>query len=314
MKIKIIALLSIITALAAFSPKAGLNIIEGAQTPKYVAEIWGEESEGFQLSARLEKQEVSIGEAIRLKLTIRNTADKERPLTETYPEDEYKLEIKNKSGERPPLTEAGQLIRTNEGTYTSITGLRFAPGQEQQSTIRVDTLYDLTVPGIYLITARRGVSKLDNIKAGAEVVSNTVTLIVREGFQLSARLEKQEVKFGEPVLLHLTLKNMTQDYLPLAHTIPHGEYKLDITIQEGKNPPLTKFGQSLQQKEAAGNSGSGLVLAPGQEQQEVVRVDQMYDLSVPGAYFITASRTIGKPDHKSWGEVVSNTVTLIVTY
>jgi hypothetical protein len=314
MRVRFPLLILAIAIMTTFTVSAGMKLSSnGSQASQIAAQQWGEVSEGFQLSASLAKDQITSGEPVLLKLSIRNTSEKALYLEEIGAEKEYKIDIRRESGEPVRLAERGQQMMDNEGNDFMVVGVKIEPGHEQHDSIEISKLHEMTARGTYLITVRRKVRKLDRT-GWTEVVSNTVRVKVSEGFLLLARLEKEHVVIGEPVLLNLTLKNTTQEYLPLAQATPQGEYKLDIESNRGGKPPLTAYGQSLQTKRSVGISGSGLTLGPGQEQQDVVRVDKIYDFSLPGAYSITTSRIVGQPDRKGWTEVVSNTVTVLVTY
>jgi hypothetical protein len=136
----------------------------------------GEASEGFQLSAGIENKQFRIGEPIVLKLTIRNSTKQVLYLTETSPESDYKLLVKNEYGERVPLTEFGQRLLNNKEEFRVI-GVKVKSGEERKDSIEVSRLHEMTVPGTYSITASRTV-KNRNGKGWSEVVSNTINITI----------------------------------------------------------------------------------------------------------------------------------------
>lgn len=132
-------------------------------------------SEGFQLSARLDQEKLKSGVPVVLQLSLRNITKRELRVVETITEYDYEIEITNERGVRAPLTKRGQQLKDGPRQYTKVVSVKIAPGQEQQVKLEINLIYDITAKGVYSITARRKVPKLDR-SGQAEVVSNPVKL------------------------------------------------------------------------------------------------------------------------------------------
>jgi len=75
---------------------------------------WGPITEGFQLSARLEKDEVGVCEPIVLELHIRNASAEVLLLDDILPEMDYEMTIEDEQGNIMPLTSYGRRIMSNK--------------------------------------------------------------------------------------------------------------------------------------------------------------------------------------------------------
>jgi hypothetical protein len=142
-----------------------------------VSREWGKVTEGFRLSAKLEKRQVGPGEPILLKLSIRNATKRVLHLEETSPEKEYKIDVRNERGENAQLTKQGQLLQDNSENDFKVLAVSIGPKQEREDTIEINRLHDMTARDTYAITVRRKVPKQDHT-GWTEVVSNTVKVKV----------------------------------------------------------------------------------------------------------------------------------------
>jgi hypothetical protein len=307
---------------------------------------WGPITEGFQLSARLEKDEVGVCEPIVLELHIRNASAEVLLLDDILPEMDYEMTIEDEQGNIMPLTSYGRRIMSNKEEMGSKV-LKFKPWEEQRCSVLVNRIYDMTFSGTYAIAVKRGGIIKEGRVITAKVVSNTVSvkivdlsvntrigpkgpdneqgnthpkIIPRErewgpiiqGFQLSARLEKDTVGIGEPIVLELFLRNTSREVLLLGH---FGlDYEITIADEQGNSVPLTEYGTRI--KSAQKEIGVSLrKLGPGGEEQASIRVNDIYDMTLVGIYYITVERGgLFKQDGKPINaKVVSNTVKVKIT-
>lgn len=144
---------------------------------KEKASAWGDVSAGFQLMAHADKEQVNRGDAISIKITIKNSSREVLRLIETSAEKDYRIDIENQYGQQISLTEYGRHIRklANEGTDFRLVGVKLKPGEKRENVVDVSKLYDLTVPGTYRITVKRTVQAKGR-EGTAEVVSNKIEI------------------------------------------------------------------------------------------------------------------------------------------
>lgn len=134
-----------------------------------------------------------------------------------------------------------------------------------------------------------------------------------EGFRLSAHLESVQVKVNQPVLLRLTIKNVTRKDLEVREVLPRREYEIEVKNSFGENVPLTPFGHQLSETwKGVTFRETDIKVGPGVERRDTVDIAKLRDLSVPGTYYVTAIRRVKKRSGKGWGEVVSNTVRVTI--
>ena len=132
--------------------------------------------EGIQFSARLEKELASSAEPNLLRLSIKNVSKSVVLLAATYPERDYKFDVRNEKGESAPLTKAGEHLVNDTSVYRSVR-LKIKPGEEIQHNVAINRLYDMSAPGTYFITIKRKVFGQEH-KIFAEAVANIVKVRV----------------------------------------------------------------------------------------------------------------------------------------
>lgn len=138
-----------------------------------------------------------------------------------------------------------------------------------------------------------------------------------EGFRLSAQLSSLQTKVDQPVLLRLTIKNVTKKDLEVHEALPRREFEINVKNSRGETVPLTDYGQQLYGKHLfvtrrLGFKSRDIKVAPGEERQETIDIAKLRDLSVPGTYYVKAMRRVKKQGGKGWGEVESNTVRVTI--
>jgi hypothetical protein len=163
-----VVVMILITGTAMISTSLGQNKnVQAAGTP----------SEGFQLSAKLDQEKLKVGEPVLLKLSLKNITKKDLVVVETSADQDYEIEVTNEHGTRAPLTEKGRRLTQGMRIYTKVISVKVASGQEQQVNINLNEIYDLNAKGVYSITAKRKVPKLDR-SGSVELVSNTVKVTI----------------------------------------------------------------------------------------------------------------------------------------
>lgn len=136
--------------------------------------------------------------------------------------------------------------------------------------------------------------------------------MVSEGFQLSAQLEKEWVGPCEPVILIVTLKNVSEKVLSLADSRPERDYEIVVKDEQGEETPLTTYGKNLM--DSAGVFRRVLLkMNAGQELQNRLLINRIYDMSISGTYSIIVKRNVFRQDGKGFAEVISNTIKVEIT-
>lgn len=134
---------------------------------------------------------------------------------------------------------------------------------------------------------------------------------VSGGFQLSASLDKEWVGFCEPVVLHLTIKNVSGEALRLWETFPDHDFVLEVTDDRGTSAPLTRFGEIA--RHAASFRRLLRTVDPGEECSYAILVNRVHDMTLPGIYSIMAKYVEMGPWRERF-EVVSNTVKIKIPH
>jgi hypothetical protein len=149
-----------------------------------------------------------------------------------------------------------------------------------------------------------------------------VTQTVRRSFSLSIALQYDTVKVGEPVVIQIEEKNISNHdiySLIVGGGDEHGEYAGFPPIvrdAKGKEPPLTKWGRVVFGRQTAADNDVSLELSPvvrghlhpGEIFKSKITLTGMYDLSVPGKYTVQ----VRHGDDENNDEVKSNVLTFTV--
>jgi hypothetical protein len=153
---------------------------------------------------------------------------------------------------------------------------------------------------------------------------------VQQPFSLTISAAHDTVKAGAPIVIEIRFKNISDHNIfrterPEGPT--HGEllgFPPVVRDVEGKEPPLTKFGRLEFGRKKAGEDDSdgymmqsgvgGSWLRPGGVMTPVIKLNELYDLSIPGKYTVQVLHggydLHGGHDDKT--EVKSNTIALTV--
>jgi hypothetical protein len=152
---------------------------------------------------------------------------------------------------------------------------------------------------------------------------------VQQPFSLTISAAHDTVKAGAPIVIEIRFKNVS-DHNILRTERPegatHGEllgFPPIVRDEEGKGPPLTKLGRLEFRRKKPGEddsdaymieSAGGSWLRPGGIMTPVVKLNELYDLSIPGKYAVQVLHggydLHGGHDDKT--EVKSNTITVTV--
>jgi hypothetical protein len=274
--------------------------------------------EGFQLRAEPERLVGAPAVPVAVRCTLRNVSGQVLRMVQSYAEFDYTLAVKSADGtlivpSRVVLDVWGNVVRDVQ------------PRQEVVDEYSLNRMYLIADPGEYTITATRLVFRSAG-EGFAVVESGPVVLVVSadpaaqngfasgdwgpvsEGFQLRIEVTPAVIPPRPPLLLRLTMQNVTSQTLHLRPTSLLHEYRLRIADQEGREVRVTRDCIGLEQ----GPPALGEV-APGQSLTYEYDLNKKYDFLEPGEYTITAKRRVPTRDREGVAWIESNPVLLTVS-
>lgn len=145
--------------------------------------------------------------------------------------------------------------------------------------------------------------------AGTHLRKSSVS---RVGLSFVASLAKAFVSREEPITIKLTLTNNTKKEIVVVESNPLADYKIDVRDGLGSRVPPTPEGKDLLFRSQWGGRRLAVRLTPGENKTDTFEVNKIYDMTKPGSYTITARRTALIPPGKSWIELKSNEVKVLV--
>jgi hypothetical protein len=133
-------------------------------------------------------------------------------------------------------------------------------------------------------------------------------------FSLAVEATQQRFQLGSPVEVKLTLTNTSRTQISLVDTNRGCDFQLEVRDSNWQLAPETKAKRDL--KCDAGfivMVGRRILraLKPGDSYEDVMFVNQFYELSHPDDYYIQVTRKV--PKELGGGAVKSNTLTITAT-
>ena len=144
---------------------------------------WGQVSEGLQLSLRLAKTNYATNEPVVATLITRNVTDADlwyllglpTTLEISVLRGGEKLARKDEpQGLTPFQQRMRQVVRNPHQRFIH-------PGTQRKEILQLSEMFDLSVPGDYSVSAKRGVPSLQDSHRGAGLVSGTAAFRVVGG-------------------------------------------------------------------------------------------------------------------------------------
>jgi hypothetical protein len=132
------------------------------------------------------------------------------------------------------------------------------------------------------------------------------------GFRLSPLAKKSQVKAHEPMLIDFLIQNVTKKRLSLIESFPERDYEIAVTNLRGELVKLTEKGETLRNNKEQYFRLLAIKIKAGEQHKDTIDIAGLYDLSVPGVYYVNASRKVQKLNSNSWTDVESNTLTITV--
>lgn len=143
------------------------------------------------------------------------------------------------------------------------------------------------------------------------------------GLQLSMSLNKTNYSVGEPVWAKMIIRNSGLKVKRVQETLQISDFKFTILDASGNPVPLTPYGKEWESRPLISHWNTERELKLGDQLKNEHRLDQIWDMSQPGKYRITAIRPVsldnwmelktkGVPLKERFAYVTSNTVEMEV--
>lgn len=134
---------------------------------------------------------------------------------------------------------------------------------------------------------------------------------VMYGFQMSLWCQMSVYDQQEPIVLSIALKNVSEKILFTVMSSTVSDFELVVAYPDGKPVPLTKRGEELL------HGGKTFLfdlasLKPGDQRRFSLKVTELYDMSSPGKYTVSAKRWVYDESARPAGKVTSNTLKIEV--
>lgn len=134
-------------------------------------------TEGFQLSLQAEKGVMGAGDAVILKLALKNASQQTLSVKDQATWYDYEVDVRDEFGQKVTLTEKGKQLRELREKWQGL-GYIFRKIEPQESvkyTIDITGLYEFKAGRTYFITVSRKVQKREG-QGTATVTSNTIEI------------------------------------------------------------------------------------------------------------------------------------------
>lgn len=135
--------------------------------------------------------------------------------------------------------------------------------------------------------------------------------VVPQPFSIAITPAQQRVERDSHIGITLTLTNISSREITLVDTNVWCDYALDVRDSKGEVAPETDFKRELNcGKKLTVTSGRRIIrtLRPGQSYEDLIFLDQSFNLSRPDTYTVQATRQI--PQKPGKGSIKSNTITI----
>lgn len=134
------------------------------------------------------------------------------------------------------------------------------------------------------------------------------------GFQFSVRPKKAQFVLTEPMLVDLEIRNVTDHAVGFSERgFPYTEFDVVVKDARGQMLPLTRYGKLVYHAPIPSfvYKNAVLELQPGGEAEYHFWINRVFDMTLPGTYYITIKRHVSTSqnhfDEKSGYDIVSNT-------
>lgn len=107
---------------------------------------------------------------------------------------------------------------------------------------------------------------------------------------LDAELGKADFRPGEPILLELTLRNVSAGAISIWDTYADTDFEVWIRDPGGARVPFSEYGRDKKIRSENGVRRETLTVGPGGKRRFVIDVGKMFDIRRAGGYSLVAGR------------------------
>lgn len=150
---------------------------------------WGSKTNGIEMSLRIEKTNLMLGEPVVSWVLLRNSSEQPISYQINRPQIELNVVISNADGARVNLTPAGErffkaITLLPDGTVLSagrlsVASVTLEPGMQHKCQLELDKLFELGKPGKYGVVAIRRI-RIDGKNDSIAVMSNPVEFSINQ--------------------------------------------------------------------------------------------------------------------------------------
>jgi hypothetical protein len=295
----------------------------------------------LSLEIAMPQDVVTTGAPIKVNASTKNISASD---VEVEAVAAYMADVSDNSGHAPPDTLLGHTYsyeykHSPDKAFQMENGVGsvvLKPGETWTNTVDLSTLFDFSQPGKYTVRLRR----MYRAWITSNMVSFTITSAAAKSsqpatasepatpakppFDLTVKTRQTPVSSANNIVLLVTTRNTSDHNILLWTEKAEGEqggsaYKFHIQHAGGKQPLETEFLRKSKLRNDVpsdanpdafrGTSGERLVLKPGEDWMDQIKVRNLYDLDQAGDYTFQVERY----DPATHTMVHSNTITVTVS-
>jgi hypothetical protein len=135
--------------------------------------------------------------------------------------------------------------------------------------------------------------------------------IAVDGVQIVVSTKRQIVAHGQPIRLEVLLRNLRKSDLIIRESEAASDFYLNLRDIKGKAVPFTRRWEKIQDFVGMGPAFI-LRISAGGERKYDIRADDQYNMTQPGVYFASVTRTVATSKGEKGIRVTSNTIKITV--
>ena len=114
---------------------------------------------------------------------------------------------------------------------------------------------------------------------------------ISKRFQLSVKVDPTEVKAGLPVMVKVTIRNVSSKVGRIPETLDDWDYEFTVIESSGKDVTRTEYGRQVAERERGGRR-IDLEIRPTDEVRKTFDLGRFYVLNEPGRYYVRVTRIV----------------------
>jgi hypothetical protein len=131
-----------------------------------------------------------------------------------------------------------------------------------------------------------------------------------EIFSLTISTIEDTVSAGSEIKLMIKLTNDTNHVIALVNRDQYCDYTVEVHDSNGQSAPETEKKRNLKCGDEVAGKRIVLKLKPGEHHEDLIFVNDLFDMTHPDKYTVRATREI--PKELGQGKVKSNIITITV--